>query len=660
MPASATGNRPEELAERLAVGDAAAEGEALLKVLREVKNQIIGNKTKKLRFLHLGAVPRISSVLASSAGGGDAALIVQAAAAIGSFACGVEDGVRAVLDAGAVPHLIRILSHPDEKVVDAGARSLRMIFHSKLTPKYDVLQEKNMKFLLSLLYSENENVIELAANIIVHSCKRSAEQKALCDAGALQRLFKLLGGPLNQRDACLESIEAIIGNNFVVATKFACIDNGKALSSLIDLIQDRYPRTRLLACRCLIAIRHASPCYVQEMQIKIKLILRLIELLEEPGKVGDEAPFALTNLIMDEEELHKQAVSINAIEKLCNFLRKGPIEARRLQGILLVLAELCSKLEDCRSQLVSLQVLNFIINALKHDCAEVQIAACNCIRNISRSLKILSAGHLSSETVVVPLVQLLHDQSSSVQVAALGAICNVAVNFATRKSVFIHCGGVAQLVQLSKSMDPTIRLKSVWVLRNLMFLADRTDKKRVLMELTLSDLASLICDSEHPVQEQTLALVSNLIDGCGELFDHAFAEDSAIINSVTRILHGASSPGVCVQGLFLLANIAAGNEFHKEAVLNGLLRSPAIGIIPSFIIKFLQSKDSLLRVASLWCIVNLTYRESLCSSTRVARLRDAGIISQIKTMVNDPCLDCKLRVRMVLEQCMDFENAYHI
>lgn len=95
--------------------------------------------------------------------------------------------------------------------------------------------------------------------------------------------------------------------------------------------------------------------------------------------------------------------------------------------------------------------------------------------------------------------------------------------------------------------------------------------------------------------------------------------------------------------MFLLANIAAGNEFHKEAVLNCCLVPPqANGGGPLFIIKFLQSKENLLRVASVWCVVNLTYRDSLCSSTRVARLRDAGIISQIKTMVNDPCLDCKV------------------
>lgn len=121
MPASATSstNRPEALIETLTLTKSK---DALAKVLREIKNQIIGNKTKKLLYLKLGAVPKIVAVLDSSldggsgGDGGDAAVIVQAAASIGSFACGVEDGVRAVVDAGAVPQLTRILSLPDEKV----------------------------------------------------------------------------------------------------------------------------------------------------------------------------------------------------------------------------------------------------------------------------------------------------------------------------------------------------------------------------------------------------------------------------------------------------------------------------------------------------------------------------------------------------------------
>jgi len=85
-----------------------------VRALREIKNQIIGNRTKKLLYLRLGAVPSVVAALAEP--GASPAALVQAAAAAGSFACGVEDGARAVLAAGAVEHLTRLLSHPDDKV----------------------------------------------------------------------------------------------------------------------------------------------------------------------------------------------------------------------------------------------------------------------------------------------------------------------------------------------------------------------------------------------------------------------------------------------------------------------------------------------------------------------------------------------------------------
>jgi armadillo repeat-containing protein 8 len=121
------GTRAEELTARLAAtgpgpgagrGAAAAGGEEVeherVRALREIKNQIIGNRTKKLLYLRLGAVPSVVAALAEP--GASPAALVQAAAAAGSFACGVDDGARAVLAAGAVGHLTRLLAHPDEKV----------------------------------------------------------------------------------------------------------------------------------------------------------------------------------------------------------------------------------------------------------------------------------------------------------------------------------------------------------------------------------------------------------------------------------------------------------------------------------------------------------------------------------------------------------------
>ncbi|VAH91466.1 unnamed protein product [Triticum turgidum subsp. durum] len=120
------GTRPEELAARLVAGGPGGVGgpgggrgeggegehERVL-ALREIKNQIIGNRTKKLLYLRLGAVPAVVAALAEP--GASPAALVQAAAAAGSFACGVDDGARAVLAAGAVGHLTRLLAHPDDK-----------------------------------------------------------------------------------------------------------------------------------------------------------------------------------------------------------------------------------------------------------------------------------------------------------------------------------------------------------------------------------------------------------------------------------------------------------------------------------------------------------------------------------------------------------------
>ncbi|KAF6158591.1 hypothetical protein GIB67_040105 [Kingdonia uniflora] len=666
-----------------------------LKALRAIKNQIIGNKTKKLSYINLGIVPPIVQILGSSSS--DSSLIVNSAAAIGSFACGVDVGVKAVLDCGAYQYLIQTLSSEDEKiydynwargsfikleilgfdydmergvvlvklelgfdynlVVDAGARALRMIFQSKFAPKYDFVNEKSINFLFSLLNNENENIAELGACIITHSCETSTEQKALCEAGVLQRLTTLLGGSLNQRDASLESLAVILKNNMDTVAKFVTVDSGKVLSAITELTKDRFPRTRLLACICLIGIGQISPCFMEDMRIKTKLVLILVELLEEPDRVGDETPFVLADLVTTKEDLQKIAFDSNALDKLCICLCKSPINPKRTEGILLALAELCSKLEICRSRFLSLQVLNMVTDALKHDLSEVRIAACICIRSVTRSVKSLSAGRFMNEMPVTTLVQLLHDSFITVQVAALGAISNIVVDFTTHKSIFIECGGVTQLVELSKSMDSTLRLNSVWALRNLMFLAGNNFKEGILEELTASTLASLICDPEPPIQEQALALLRNLVDGCGDSINHVFVEDGLVIGAVGRQVWSASESEVCVQGMFALANLAAGSEVHKEVVMHCLLPPQAGGCTQSVIIKFLQANDSRLRTASIWCVVNLSYRGCFDSYSRIERLRTAGIVSQIKTMVNDPCLDVKYRVRTALEQCMACDNS---
>ncbi|KAH1090618.1 hypothetical protein J1N35_017875 [Gossypium stocksii] len=667
MP-SATVNkpRPSELLSRLT----SAEPEVKVRALREVKNQIIGNRTKKLSFLKLGAVPAVAGILADSIddvtennncnndSNNTNNILVQSAAALGSFACGFDAGVQAVLDAGAFPNLLRLLANPNEKVVDAVARALRMIYQSRLAPKYDFLQQKNMEFLISLLNSEKENVSGLGASIITRSCETNLEQKALFDAGILRKLNSLLeGGSLSQRDASLESLATIFRNNPEVISKFAGPEIGRPLSSIIDLAKDRYPRTRLLACMCLIVIRNASPHFLQDIGIKTKLIHILLELLDDPGQVGDEAPFAFSSLIAQKEDLQKLALEANAIDKLHHHIKKGSLHPRRYEGILLALADMCSKLESCRSKFLSLQVLNLVADALTDYNAGVRAAACICLKSVTRSIKNLSAGYFMNETIMIPLVQLFLDPSTSVQVAALGATSNIVVDFTTRKSIFVQCGGMKQLVQLAKSMESSVRSNALWALKNFVFQADNRLKEGVFSELTASLLSSLIRDPEPSVQEQALALVRNLVDGCINLIEFVFAEDGLILGAIGRQLQCASKAEIGIQGMYALCNVASGNEFHKEAVMQ-LLFTQMGDKHQSFVIKFLQSNDSQLCTATVWTIVNLTCPSSPGAPGRLEKLRNAGIVSQIKNMVNDPCVDVKVTIFFIFQICFLFASLF--
>lgn len=350
MPASATWARPEDLVESLSSLD----NTARLKALRDVKNQIIGNKTKKLSYIKLGAVPRVVEILASDT---EIPLLVQSAAAVGSFACGIDAGVRAVLDSGVLPHLLKMLQNGDTKVAETCARALKMIFHSPLAPKSDMFQGHRMELLLQLLNHDNENVSEVAARVLARCCESKEHQQALADAGGLQSLVSLLAGSTKIREAALDALAALTKNNKQISETVIKMHNGDALISIIRLIKDKSPLSRLLACMCLANIGKACPGgYAQEGEVRATMLGILMKLLEEAGQAGEDSPGVLADLVANNEELQKAAAEKKAIEKLAEFLLREEVPYKQLEGVLWGLTELCAKLEESRRQLLELKV----------------------------------------------------------------------------------------------------------------------------------------------------------------------------------------------------------------------------------------------------------------------------------------------------------------
>lgn len=100
--------------------------------------------------------------------------------------------------------------------------------------------------------------------------------------------------------------------------------------------------------------------------------------------------------------------------------------------------------------------------------------------------------------------------------------------------------------------------------------------------------------------------------------------------------------------MYVLGNVASGNEFHKEAVMHQLF-PPSSNDTHSVVFKFLQSHDSQLRTAAVWALVNLTFPSGPGAFHRVVKLRNSGVLSQLKNMVNDPCLDVKVSYNLQID-----------
>lgn len=64
----------------------------------------------------------------------------------------------------------------------------------------------------------------------------------------------------------------------------------------------------------------------------------------------------LADVVANNEELQKAATQQNVVQKLADFLLREDIPAKQLEGVLLALSELCSRLEESRRQLLEFQV----------------------------------------------------------------------------------------------------------------------------------------------------------------------------------------------------------------------------------------------------------------------------------------------------------------
>lgn len=161
----------------------------------------------------------------------------------------------------------------------------------------------------------------------------------------------------------------------------------------------------------------------------------------------------------------------------------------------------------------------------------------------------------------------MDDKNIAIQCAASAALCNIVLDFSPMKKLFIENKGISKLVEFTQSMEGPLRLNAVWALKNLVYRSDTSIKEAAMKELTYDSLFNLLNDSDSEIQEQTMNFIRNLAFGEHEDVDALLnGGGKRLIEEIIKKLDSEHS-GILTQTLYVVCNIAAGNEEHKQVIM---------------------------------------------------------------------------------------------
>ncbi|CAO3658525.1 unnamed protein product [Umbelopsis ramanniana] len=633
---------------------------------------------------------------------------MQAATILGSFAHGNDEIVSQIIAAGAIPQLLNALALPSDtppaiavqqniKMLEAATRALKAIYSSGKAYKKDIYTSNHLDNIMIILkvttaaISEEANqvsqtaslvmIAELTTSILARCCTTHEEQTFLSQCGVIEPLVALLhSGYAKAQEASLDAFSSLCRENIDIsrASLNARAPFGQmTLTTMLDLVRDKSQSMRLAAATCLTNIYRADVFPEPFSDIVLVVLPTLIKLLKEDNTVVQErAPLIMADLVKDSETMQKAAYEADAIPNLATILASvskeddetnehrigvqgsGGLVASKekvKENCLIALAAVCLLREECRTQAINSKILPYAVGAMSSHNPAIRLAACQCIKSLSRSVRHLRT-HLVDAGVISPLLkQLLDDGSPVVQAAACGSLCNMILDFSPMKKTVIEEGGLASFVKFTHSDNAALKLNSVWSLKNLLYSADSEIKRTVMQQLGYGYLIELLNDSSLEVQEQALDLVRNLACGTKEDIDDVFngIGENQLLDILERRLDnsmmiddGGDNASLTLEpALYTLVNIAVGSSQHKSA----LLKRPEL--IQS-VVRHMSHEKASIRSSTAWCIINLTWSDSedKVLPECFGILKDLGVEDKLKVMESDPERDVRDRARTALSQ----------
>ena len=547
--------------------------EYTLEELRTIKRQIVCNNAQKRAYVQEGVLEKLLNVVRRGASDApstsepseDTALVSTAVQTLGSL-CNIEEGVQALLAQGGLPVLLG--------VVERGPHSGTAVWALKLLAKRDakgladelVANGAAMRALLDHLHNDAPSVVLNTLHVMGLCVRDSKEFARLAETAYDQATFVSLLGSSN-KEIVQQSIQVFqeilscrTGTGFKLRDSTLLV---KLLRSKMRQPADEH--LQLAAARCIVMICLLDDSAASFAEYQMDILATLIDLISLLDRSYSEAVTPMHLLTLGYGKFTSTVIELDVVPKLIRCIEKGDDETSI--ATLNFVRDLSANNESARRQCIDSGILPIVCAKLSAEDKSIQLAACQCLHKLSRSIRALKM-HVSTTSEVLDLLMEVAQKNaqSELSVHTTAILANFCSEPNNLREALMQKGVLELFLGVFRSPDLPLRLKCTALLgvSALAYVSTREIKQKISSSITLADIRELLQqDTSHScldneILENTLILIRNMSHNFGPasspLRDHWDLE--FILQKCLEIARARmSDPSIVVQCLYVLSPI---------------------------------------------------------------------------------------------------------
>eukprot|EP00826_Nyctotherus_ovalis_P019573 TRINITY_DN16058_c0_g1_i4.p1 TRINITY_DN16058_c0_g1~~TRINITY_DN16058_c0_g1_i4.p1 ORF type:complete len:246 (+),score=54.01 TRINITY_DN16058_c0_g1_i4:345-1082(+) len=240
------------------------------------------------------------------------------------------------------------------------------------------------------------------------------------------------------------------------------------------------------------------------------------------------------------------------------------------------------------------------------------------------------------------LHKLICDVYLDVEIAAVGTLCNLAVDFQAEICENDIC--IKRLIELSQSTCFELRYRAVFGMKNLLYKTTPELRKFVLSRTGIEKLIGLFDDETVEVQVQAVCAMRNVFhekqDWVNDLLTK-FGLEKVLLKIEEKM--SCPIPELVVQSLYLLGNIGNVSEKFRTTILSLPILKQCT--------QLLESKNNLIKLAALSFVVSMlrkTVDESPASKKQRKTFQELELEGSLNKLKRDSDPNVKKKATQAL------------